>query len=515
MNYNYLMDPVELSLFSSRINSICEEMGAILRRTAFSPNIKDRLDYSCAIFDSRGRLCAQAAHIPVHLGSMAYAMQGITEAIEWSEGDMMILNDPFRGGTHLPDITVIAPFFHHSRLCGFVANRAHHADAGCDTPGSMPLSSSLEEEGIIIPPVKILEQGILSEQTMFTLLKNSRNPIASRGDFNAQISANLCGINRLHELIETLGNKNWQSTLKHLNDYAERLASRHLSKLPDGNFHYTDWMDDDGQGQTRIPISAEIRCNHGKIHVDFSGTATQVKGNINCPLPVTVAAVYYVFYCLMPPNTPACDGCFRSISITAPERSLVNAQYPAAVVAGNVETSTRIVDVILGALAQAIPDQIPAASHGSMNNVAMGSNNWAYYETLGGGMGGHSRAKGFSAIQTHMTNTLNTPIEVVEMNFPLKINTYSIREHSAGLGKNPGGHGLIREYEFLQKTTVTLLTERRTTSPWSLLGGGVAKRGINLLNNQPLPAKTEFTAKPGDRLRIMTAGGGGWGNPDT
>ena len=504
------MNPVELSLFSSRINSICEEMGAVLRRTSFSPNIKDRLDYSCAIFDSRGQLCAQAAHIPVHLGSMAFAMQEIVGSVEWSEGDMIVLNDPFSGGTHLPDITMIAPLFHEKQLCGFVTNRAHHADIGCETPGSMPLSTSLNEEGVVIPPTKIMQQDVLNEQTMGSLLGESRDYNTGRGDFTAQISANLCGLSRLGDLMNKSGIRQWNNGLIELNHYAEKLALSRLKDIPDGKYCFTDFMDDDGQGQTNIPVSVTVSCFQNTFEVDFSGTADQVTGNINCPLSVTAAAVYYVFYCLMPDNTPACEGCFRPIKLNAPEGSLVNATFPAAVAAGNVETSTRIVDVILGALAQAIPDQIPAASQGSMNNIAMGSGNWAYYETLGGGMGANKHGSGFSAVQTHMTNTLNTPVEVLEMTFPLHIIQYAIRKNSGGNGFFPGGDGLIREYQFLDNTTVSLLTERRTKQPWGSGDAEAGLCGLNLLNNRQIPGKTVMDVETGDRLEIHTPGGGGW-----
>ena len=508
------MDPVELSLFSSRINSVCEEMGAALRQSAFSPNIKDRLDFSCAIFDAHGQLCAQASHIPVHLGSMAFAMQDIISSVEWYPGDMLILNDPFSGGTHLPDITMVAPFFHKEHLWGFVANRAHHADVGCDTPGSMPLSTTLDEEGLIISPVKIMRQDLLIENIMDKLLEKSRNSVTAKGDFIAQISANLCGQNRLGQLIGNLEVKQWNNALIELNNYSEKLALSCLDSLPDGKYCFTDYMDNDGQGRVNIPISVTITITDANIEVNFSGTADQVKGNINCPLSVTAAAVYYVFYCLMPENTPACAGCFRPIKLKAPKRSLVNAIYPAAVAAGNVETSTRIVDVMLGALAQAIPDRVPAASHGSMNNIAMGADSWAYYETLGGGMGANKQSIGYSAVQTHMTNTLNTPVEVLEMAFPLRINKYEIREGSAGQGINAGGNGLIREYQFLENTSVTLLTERRENAPWGVSGGKSGHCGINQFNKRTIPAKSEFQAKIGDHLTIATAGGGGWGRKE-
>ncbi len=514
------MDSIELSIFASRMQAICDEMGAVLRRAAFSPNIRDRLDYSCAVFDRQGALCAQAAHIPVHLGSMAYAMADIVGQIDWQAGDMVMLNDPYLGGTHLPDVTVIAPLFVQQTLYGFIANRAHHADIGAESPGSMPLSRTLAEEGRVIEPVHLLRVGVLDQSVMDELLACLRNPEQSQGDFSAQISANRTGLARLLELIEATGCTEYSSALHELNNYAEKLARSELNKIPDGCYSYEDVMDDDGMGNRDIVIRASITVKGHHIEVDFSGTAAQVEGNINCPLSVTAAAVYYVFRCLMPDNTPACAGSFRSINLHAPLASMVNAVRPAAVAAGNVETSTRMVDVICGALAQAIPQRIPAASHGSMNNLAMGSTGgntttgqaWDYYETIGGGMGAGQHGGGLSAVQTHMTNTLNTPVEVLEMQFPIRLHRYAIRRGSGGKGQRRGGDGLVREYEFLAPTSVTLLTERRRNAPWGLQGGESGQKGVNLLNNQPLPGKVSLQLEVGDRLEIQTPGGGGWGS---
>ena len=512
------MDAIALSVFASRIEAVCDEMGAVLKRVAFSPNIKDRLDYSCAVFDPDGELCAQAAHIPVHLGSMAYAMRGIVSGIQWHAGDMVIMNDPYLGGTHLPDVTLIAPLFMDQRLLGFVANRAHHADIGADSPGSMPVSRELHEEGQVIPPTKIMQQGQQQQPVIDSLMASMRNPIESMGDFSAQISANQRGLKRLAELVQGMQADNYLQSLRALNSYAERLATDALRVIPDGQYHYEDVMDDDGQGQRDIPIRASLYVQRGKVKVDFSGTAAQVKGNINCPLSVAAAAVFYVFRCLMPAQTPPCAGSFRPISIAAPAGSLVNATRPAAVAAGNVETSTRIVDVIMGALAKAVPERIPAASHGSMNNLAMGSHAddqhaaWDYYETIGGGMGAGVLGNGLSGVQTHMTNTLNTPVEALEMRYPVRVSRYQLRTDSAGNGRHAGGEGLLREYEFLMSTQVTLLTERRTHAPWGLQGGQAAAPGENLLNEKPLAGKVSFLAKAGDRLTIKTPGGGGYGD---
>ncbi len=490
-------------------------MGAVLQRAAFSPNIRDRLDFSCAVFDAQGELCAQAAHIPVHLGSMAYAMQSIVSQLDWHEGDMVIVNDPFLGGTHLPDITLIAPVYFQGKLLAFIANRAHHADIGADSPGSMPLSKSLEEEGLIIPPTHLIEQGVMNKFFMSTILKSIRSGSAALGDFSAQISANHAGVERLQSLIIPLGELAFLNALSELNDYGERLARSVINNIPNGEYTFSDVMDDDGLGNVDLKISATIDIKDHNVHVDFNGTTDQTEGNINCPLSVAAAAVYYVFRCLMPKQTPACAGSFRPITLSAPEGCLLNAKRPAAVAAGNVETSTRIVDVVMGALAQALPDKIPAASHGSMNNLAMGSVNdnkaWDYYETMGGGMGAGSGGDGLDAVQTHMTNTRNTPIEVMETSYPVRIKKYAIRKKSGGDGLHKGGDGLVREFEFLKSANVTLLTERRLHSPWGLNKAKPGKQGQNVLNGKILPPKICLDVKAGDKLTIKTSGGGGWG----
>jgi N-methylhydantoinase B len=509
------MDAVELSIFSSRMEAVCDEMGVILRNAAFSPNIRDRLDFSCAVFDGSGQLCAQAAHIPVHLGSMAFAMRDIVSRLRWSPGDMVILNDPFLGGTHLPDVTLIAPLYHGKNLVAFVVNRAHHADIGAESPGSMPVSRSLDEEGLVIEPAFLMRAGVLDTGLLESIVARTGNQRESRGDFSAQISANRCGLERLGTLVDSFSLEGFSRGLAALNDYAEKLALSALATIPDGKYVFEDFMDDDGQGNRDIPIRVCLQVSDGQVHADFTGTAGQVAGNINCPLSVAAAAVYYVFRCMMPDQTPACAGSFRPIRISAPPGSLLNAERPAAVAAGNVETSTRVVDVVTGALAAALPERLPAASQGSMNNLSMGGGRaaarWDYYETIGGGMGAGASGGGLSGVQTHMTNTLNTPIEVIESRFPLRVRCYAIRTGSAGNGARRGGDGLIREFEFLEDARVSLLTERRSHAPWGLAGGGEAARGRNLLNGVTLGAKAEFQVSAGDRLRIETPGGGGWG----
>jgi N-methylhydantoinase B len=506
------LNAIELGVFSSRLGAVCDEMAAVLQRSAFSPNIKDRLDFSCAVFDAGGQLAAQAAHIPVHLGSMAYAMEDIIDRCQWAPGDMVVVNDPYLGGTHLPDVTVIAPIFVAERLTAFVVNRAHHANIGASSPGSMPLSTSLSEEGVIIAPTHLLKQGQLQTAVMDSLAGD-----IDEGDFIAQISANKVGLLRLSELVAVMGVENYTVAVSQLNDYGERLALSALGGIPEGQYSFTDYMDDDGAGTERIPVTVTLTIGGDAITADFSGTASQVEGNINCPLSVAAAAVFYAFRCLMPESAPACAGLFRPVHLHAPVGSLVNALRPAAVAAGNVETSTRITDVVLGALALALPERIPAASHGSMNNVAMGSagddgiSAWDYYETIGGGMGASAAGPGLSAVQTHMTNTLNTPVESLEMHYPLRILRYQLRRGSCGQGLYQGGEGLLREFQFLADTSVTLLTERRSLAPWGLGGGGDAQPGENRVNGALVAAKCQYQLKAGDCLSIATAGGGGWG----
>jgi len=506
-----VVDVVELGVFVSRLESVCDEMGAVLQRAAFSPNIKDRLDFSCAVFNPQGELCAQAAHIPVHLGSMAYAMADIVNAVSWQEGDMIVLNDPFLGGTHLPDVTVIAPVFCAGTLEAFVVNRAHHANIGADTPGSMPVSQSLSEEGVIIAPSKI----IVGHQLDEALLEKLSCDEGSRGDFIAQLSANKNGILRLAQLLDERGALAFREGLVALNDYGERLAAREIEAIPDGCYPFSDCLDDDGISDAIIKLQVSLRVEGATVDVDFSGSSAQVVGNVNCPLAVAAAGVYYVFRCLLPAHAPACAGIFRPIRVRGPEGCLVNARRPAAVAAGNVETSSRVVDVVMGALAQALPERIPAASQGGMNNVAMGSRedgkHWDYYETMGGGAGAGRNYAGAHALQTHMTNTLNTPIESLEKHYPLRILRYAVRPGSGGDGQFVGGNGIVREFEFLAPTQVTLLTERRRLAPWGLQGGDDGARGVNRLNGAVLPGKLCCHVKPGDRLSIETPGGGGWG----
>ncbi len=417
-----------------------------------------------------------------------------------------------------PTFTLVLPVFYENECAGFVANRAHHADIGSEEPGSMPLSSTLYEEGIVLSPQYLGRNNAIDEKIYHALFSRVQNQQNTFADLNAQLGANIHGLKRLQELIAQRGLSEFKQYTQAMFDYAHSLATNQLRKIPNGMYAAVDYMDDDGLGNNDIPIHVEIDVSDATVTVDFSHTAKQVNGNINCPKAVTAAAVYYVFRCLMNDDVPACQGAFAAIHIVTQPGTLVDAQYPAAVAAGNVETSTRIVDVLFAALAQACPEVIPACSQGTMNNIAMGAHAnsqgeqaWSYYETIAGGAGASAQANGMSAIQTHMTNTQNTPIEVLEMNYPVRIKHYAIRANSGGVGKHIGGDGLIREFEFLKSARVTILSERRKRAPQGLLGAGDGCTGRNYLNNQVIDAKLSFTVGPGDCVRIETPGGGAYG----
>jgi len=437
---------------------------------------------------------------------------------------MLILNDPFQGGTHLPDVTLVAPVFVAGKLQGFCANRAHHADIGADAPGSMPLSRTLADEGVLISPAMLMRCGVLDQALLQAILQRLTHPAISRGDFNAQIAANLLGVKGLQSLVGALGVTVFERLEQSLQAWAERLVRQRLAALPHGCYRFTDYLDDDGQGHNDIPVVVTICIDQVGVSVDFAGTAMQVSGNLNCPLPVTAAAVFYVFRCLMPVHTPACHGALQGICINARRGSLVNACAPAAVAAGNVETSSRIVDAICGALAQALPARgpqaesdllIPAASQGSMNNLAMGSreqHRWDYYETIAGGLGAADDCNGCSARHSHMTNTLNTPVEVLELNYPLRIMRYALRRGSGGAGRFRGGDGVVRQFKFLANADVSLLGERRRHPPWGLQGGEPGQCGRDDLDGVSLAGKAQFKALTGQVLTIRTPGGGGYGS---
>lgn len=512
-------DRIELAVFESRLAALCETMGAVLRRAAFSPNIRDRLDFSCALFDAGGELLAQATHIPVHLGSMAWAMRDLVDRFDWAPGHRLLLNDPYAGGTHLPDVTLIAPVFADDDLVGFVANRAHHADIGSETPGSMPLSRTLDDEGVLISPTWLYRDGRRDDAVFESICRPMRDPALAAADFQAQVAASADGERALGRLVGDYGVDRFGALCDGLNAYAERLARASLDALPVGSYRAEDAMDDDGAGgpgpviRVRVDVVDGAEGQRG-LRVDFDGTDGAVAGNLNCPMSVTAAAAFYVVRCLLPDETPACAGALAPLELAAPAGCLVHAQAPSATAAGNVETSQRIVDVLLRALADALPDRIPAASQGTMNNVGLGAANWSYYETLAGGCGASPGRAGRSAAHSHMTNTLNTPAEVLESHFPLRLVEYRVRRGSGGNGRCPGGDGLVRTFEFLDATDVTLITERRGQGPWGLGGGEDGAPGENRLDDERLPAKVGLRAEVGQRLSILTPGGGGFGGAD-
>jgi len=512
---------IELELFKNVFISISEEMGAVLERTALSPNIKERKDFSCALFNRKGETFAQGSHIPVHLGAMPLSVQATLKTIDYKDGDLVILNDPYRGGTHLPDITCISPVFDRGKLCFFVANRAHHSDVGGMTPGSMPLASEIFQEGVIIPPLKLMQKNKLNQELLGLLLANVRTPDERKGDLMAQIASNNKGKNRLQEVINKFGLHKIYKYSRIIQDYTEKFLRDTIKNIPDGKYEFADFMDDDGLNSSPVKISVQISINNDEASIDFSRSDSQVEGGINANYAVTCSAVLYVFRSLIPEDIPFNTGLIRPLPIVAPKGKVVNAVFPAATAAGNVETSQRIVDVLLGALSKAIPQKIPAASSGTMNNVTFGGfdsrlkSNFAYYETIGGGMGAGEGAPGQSGVHTHMTNSLNTPLEAMENYLPVKINKYSLRHGSGGKGKFKGGEGIIREYEFFVPTQVSIMSERRKFSPYGLLGGGEGKKGKNTLiskgKKRVLNSKVNLLVKPGDILRIETPGGGGYG----
>jgi len=519
------VDPVRLELANHRLAAIAEEMGVVLGRTALSPNIKERRDYSCAVFDARGRLVAQAAHIPVHLGSTPLSVRAAIDAVpRMDPDDVVVLNDPFAGGTHLPDVTVVAPVFlpDARRPFAYVANRAHHADIGGMEPGSMPVGTDVYQEGVRIPPIRIVRGGTIVRDVLELFLANTRVPDERRGDLDAQTAALRVGARRLVDLAARVGGvAQLARDFGALQDYAAAAMRAALRRLPAGTYRATDLLDDDGFGATRIPLRVAVRVAGGRARVDFTGSAPQVRGPVNANLAVTRSAVLYVFTALAGERVPTNEGIARPLEIVAPAGTIVNAVLPAAVAGGNVETSQRIVDVLLRALARALPERVPAASAGSMNNVALGGvvdgRAFAYYETLAGGAGAGAGRPGASAVHTHMTNTMNTPIEALEAYYPIRIRRYALRPGSGGRGRFTGGDGLVREIELLAPARVTLLTERRTIPPYGLAGGEPGACGRNALVRRGrirrLPGKTTLTAEPGDRVRIDTPGGGGYGRP--
>jgi len=520
-------DIIEIEVFNKLFSSIAEEMGIILTRSSFSANIKERRDFSCAIFDAAGDLIAQAAHIPVHLGAMPMTLSAVLDEMTLQQGDVVITNDPYRGGSHLPDITLIEPVFPDS--CGnspakplfYVVNRAHHADVGGRNPGSMGLADNLADEGYIIPPTFLYSAGTYNHRFISDFLENVRNPEERLGDLRAQVASLARGRMRLTEIMKRYKHDHVFAVLDQLKNYAERLMLNVINRLPDGSYTYTDFLDDDGSNTVPVPLAVDLAIGDSHITADFSRSNDQVATPLNTVRSVVVSATVYVFQCLVGEGHPINQGSYRPLHIRTRPGSIVDAVYPAPVAAGNVETSQRIVDVLLGALAAAVPELIPAASAGTMNNIAIGSvpdsasTEYSYYETIGGGMGGRPSADGLSGIHTHMTNTMNTPIEALEHTFPLRVEQYAFHRGSGGAGLHKGGDGIIRTYRFLENSQVSLLTDRRRLAPYGLAGGQKGQPGKNILfqgsKRKKLRGKTVFEAAAGDRLIIKTPGGGGWG----
>jgi len=496
------MDPIALQVLVGGLRAACDEMGATLIRSAYSANIKERHDCSTALFDAAGELVMQAEHIPVHLGSMPDAVAAVLDE-EQRPGQSWILNDPYRGGTHLPDITLVSPIFAGAELLGFAASRAHHADVGGPTPGSMPaFSKTLEEEGVVIPPTRA------EKETLERLVSQMRLPHQRLADLRAQQAANRIGELRLNELCDRLGTETLREGMAEILAYTERRTRAALAELPDGTYEAEDVLEADWNGSERdlrLRLAATIAGD--SLRLDFAGSEEQVKGNLNCPLSVTKSAVFFAVRVLTDPDAPPSAGAHRPIEVLAPPGSLLNARFPAAVAAGNVETSSRVADIVLAALSQTQPG--PAQGQGTMNNLTLANDDFTYYETLGGGQGACPEADGPSAIHVAMSNTLNTPTEALETEFPLRVRELSLRRGSGGEGYRRGGDGIVREIEALTPMRFSLISERRRHPPRGRDGGGDSAPGRNLLNGSPLPSKAAGELEPGDRLRIETPGGGG------
>ncbi len=522
-----LLDPVSFEILKNYLISIAEEMGVVLRKSSFSPNIKERRDFSCALFNASGQLVAQAEHIPVHLGAMPYSVQAVLKEFkdDLSKGDDIILNDPYRGGTHLPDITMVSPIFFKKKLIGFAANRAHHSDVGGVAPGSMSaLSRDVNQEGIRIPPVKLWAEGKQNRQIFDFVLSNVRTPDERLGDLRAQRAANLLGAKRITELLKKSRVSTIRSGMNQLIDYSEELMIKRIRELPRKSASAIDYLDDDGLGTTNIPIRVKVTISRESIVFDFSGSAKQVQGPLNAVYSVTLSAVYYVVRCVTDNTIPANAGCFKPITVKAPFGTIVNPEPPAPVVGGNVETSTRVVDVSLRAFAGIVPEKVCAACQGTMNNVTIGgidprtSRYFTYYETIAGGFGARHSKVGIDGIHSHMTNTLNTPVEALESAYPIRVRRYELVEGSGGRGKFRGGLGIRRDTEILaNQSTISLLGERQRRGTWGLFGGGSGSPGTyRILRAEKvtrLSSKTTLTASTGDVLSIITPGGGGYGEP--
>jgi N-methylhydantoinase B/oxoprolinase/acetone carboxylase alpha subunit len=512
---------VQLELFRHLLVSIAEEMGAVLRKSAYSANIKERRDYSCALYDAHGETIAMGDHMPVHLGAMPLSVKAVREVFDLEEGDVALVNDPFQGGTHLPDITAVAPVFTSTNKRGsrkpsfYVASRAHHADVGGMSPGSMPLAREIYQEGLRIPPILIRRRGRMDRDVLRLILANVRTPVEREGDLAAQLASMERGEKRIQELATKYGATKLQSAARDLQDYSARMMRAVLRELPVGTYTFEDALDNDGITTEPIPVRVRITIAGDRATVDFTGSAKQAQGPVNANYAVTVAATMYVFRCLIQEDVPFTSGILRPIEVIAPEGTVVNAVAPAAMAAGNVEMSQRIVDVLLGALAKAAPNRIPAASCGTMNNISFGGTHagagWAYYETIAGGAGASFAGPGLSAHHTHMTNSWNTPVEAFEHQYPVRIERYHVRRNSGGKGDHKGGDGIVRAFRFLEPAEVTLIADRRERGPYGFQKGESGSTGLDKLNHRPIPSKSRLEVLPNDVIEICTPGGGAFG----
>ncbi|SEW17715.1 hydantoinase B/oxoprolinase family protein [Natrinema salifodinae] len=522
------IDPVTLEVLRNQLESVAEEMGQTLIRGAYSPNIKERRDCSTALFDADGRMIAQAEHIPVHLGAMPVAVEAVRER-DPEPGDVFVLNDPFTGGTHLPDVTMVSPIApgrdgdesgdneDGDEIVGYAVSRAHHADVGGMTPGSMPAGArEIYQEGLRLPPTRLVEGGEPREDVRSLVLANVRNPGERRADLRAQQAANERAEERLAALFEEHGRETVLEGFDAVIDYSRERITEEIAALPDGTYEATDVLEGDGVTDDDIEISVAVTVDGDRIDVDFAGTAGQLDGNLNAPLAVATSAVYFVVRCITDPEIPPNHGCYEPVSVRAPEGTLLNPEPPAAVVGGNVETSQRVTDVVFTALARAAPDRVPAQGQGTMNNLTIGARDgsFTYYETIGGGFGARPDRDGMDGVQVGMTNTLNTPVESLETEYPLRVERYALRDGSGGPGRYRGGLGLERSVTVEQPATVSLLTERRRHAPKGVAGGGDGATGENLLDGEPVPAKTTVDVDAGTTVTVRTPGGGGHGDPN-
>ncbi|WP_336328340.1 hydantoinase B/oxoprolinase family protein [Halovenus sp. HT40] len=507
------IDAVELEILRSQLEQVAEEMGELLIRAAYSPNITERRDCSTALFDARGRMVAQAEHIPVHLGAMPEAVDAVLDC-DPQPGDVFVLNDPFQGGTHLPDVTLVSTIPHEGEIIAYAVSRAHHADVGGMTPGSMPAGArEIQQEGLRIPPVRLVAGGERNEDVESLFLANVRNPEKRRADLRAQLAANERAETRLLELLAE-HERALDPIFEAVIEYSRERMRAELREIPDGEYRATDVLEGDGVTDEEIHIEATVTIDGGSMAIDFAGTAGQVAGNVNAPLAVAKSAVYFVLRCVTDPDIPPNHGCYEPITVRAPAGSLLNPDPPAAVVGGNVETSQRVTDVVFAALGEAAPERVPAQGQGTMNNLIIGSSSFTYYETIGGGSGANPGSDGLSGVQVGMTNTLNTPVEALEGEYPLRVEQYALRDGTGGAGRFHGGDGLVRSVTVEEAATVSLLTDRRANRPSGVAGGEAGTAGRNLIDGEVVPAKLTREVPAGTTVTVETPGGGGYGPED-